>query len=562
MKKSSKIVDLCIALGMNIALFVAFVFVLKPLPETNDDLALSFLVEGAYGERSPYLVYQNILWGKLLVGLYTLVPTIKWYNVLMLSMLFLGFLAMTYSFIRIQGRKVGIIASTTLLIFCGYHSYVVFQYSRIAPVVTAAGLILLFYAIEHADTKLEKILSIIAGTLLAVWGSWIRFQMFGVAVVLVGGCIGLYRVFFLIKDRKTGWLKQIGIYAAVFGTVGVLSLACYLVDQNYYSSDEEWAAYQEFNAVRTELWDYGFPEYEENKKLFEEIGVTISNFDYYQTWNMDEEAMTIENLQVLADAKPEKTFDLLGFLSIFPKYFFSITVFVVFLVLGLLAVGMNWKNLYFILFEFAGVMAFEAYFYYLGRYGITRVDNGMWMAAVIALLYGMSEDLLKFADMQWRKVLAYVGIVGVLFTADFTRTGVIVDGTVGSSKEFFEEVTQDDEHLYIMLASAPKIYYGFDFWEPCEVGELSNIYNAYGWEFNVGVKKAVLEEYGITNIYRDSINNDAVYFVTSDEKGILEQYIKENYDLYAELKGVTSIDGTAVWQVVSPADTTSEVEAE
>ena len=551
MKKSSKIIDLCIAIGMNIVFFVVFVFLFKPLHETNDDLALSFLVEGAYGERSPYLVYQNVLWGKFLVGLYTLVPTVKWYNILMLLMLFLGFSAMSYSFIRIQGKKMGIAASSTLLIFCGYYSYVVFQYSRIAPVVTAGGLVLLFYAIEYADTKFEKIFSIIVGILLAVWGSLIRFQMFGLAVVLVGGAIGLYKVFLLVKNRQAGWLKQIGIYAAVFGSVGVLSLVCYVVDQKHYASDEVWAAYQEFNAVRTELWDYGFPEYEGNEEAFEEIGVSESDFEYYQTWNMDEEAMTIENLQVIADAKPEKTFDMLGFLSIFPKYFFSISVFVVFLVLGLLAVGLKWKNLYFVLFEFAGVMVFEAYFYYIGRYGITRVDNGMWMVAVIALMYGMSEDLAKLGDIQWKKVLALVGIAGVLFIADFTRTTVAVDGRVGATKEFFEEVTQDDEHLYIMMGAAPKIYYGFDFWEACDVGELSNIYNAYGWEFNVGVKKAVLEDYGVTNIYRDSINNDAVYFVTSGEQDMLEAYIKENYDPNAVLEGVTAIEGAAVWRVTS-----------
>ena len=548
--KDSKKIDFLCALGLNIIFFVIYVFILGPKHETNDDLALSLLVEGAYGERSPYMIYSNILWGKLLVGLYTLLPTIKWYVLLMLLMLFFAYQSMTYVFLRMQGRKIGTVISTTMLFFCGYYSYVVFQYSRIAPVVTAGGIILLFYAIEHADCKKEKMICITAGIFMAVWGSLIRFQMFAVAVVLAGGAIGLYKVWIIYRKKQVDWLKQIGTYVAVFGTVGVLSLACYVIDRMHYSSDE-WQYFQVFNEVRTELWDYGFPNYEENRETFESIGISESDFAYYQTWNMDEEVMTIEHLQAIADEKPAKTFNIIGYISIFPAYFFSISVFIVFVLLAFIAMGMNWKNMYFVAFEGAAIMLFEMYFYYSGRYGIARVDHAMCMVAVFALIYAVSEDLTKYIEISWKKAIVMIGCIAVLFVADYCRVPLVLDGEVGESKAFFEEVMQDDEHLYIMTGAAPSLYYTFAYWEPSELGELSNIYNAYGWEFNHEVKKAALERYGIENIYCDSINNEDIYFVTMDENEMLETYIQENYDANAVLVEADEVEGVTIWKVCS-----------
>lgn len=553
MKTNSKRLDLLIALGLNVLFFIAFVFVIGIKHETNDDLALSLLVEGAYGERTPYMIYSNVLWGKILVGLYEWIPTIKWYMVLMLTMLFGAHTAMSYVNLRTQGRKLGLVVSTTMLLFLGFYTYGIFQYSRIAPVVTAAGLLLLFYAIEHAESKRECVICLILGVLMAIWGSLVRFQMFALAVALVGGAIGLHRVWMILKERRKDWLKRIAVYVVVFGTVGVLSLLCLVIDKMHYMS-EEWQYYQKFNVVRTELWDYGFPDYEGNEEAYKQAEADYIDCVYYQTWNMDEEAMTLENLQMIADAKPEKHFDLFGFLSIFPKYYFSITAFVLFLVLAVIAFGLNWKNLYFILFECAGVMAFEAYFYYIGRYAIPRIDNAMWMVAVMTLVYAMAGDIKaikKSFKINWKQVVFSIGIVGIIFVTDYARAIIALDGVVNEAKSFYEVVKEDDEHLYIMMAKAPKIYYAFDLWEPSELGELSNIYNSYGWEFNHEVKKAVLDEYNIENIYRDAINNENVYFVTGPETALVELYIQNNYDPNARLVATEDIYGVIAFRLIS-----------
>lgn len=85
---------------VNVIFIFAYLAILEPIHESNDDLAISFLVEGAYGIRSPYLVYQNILWGKLLCFLYSLIPNVKWYNILLYCALFVSYVSLAYVFFR------------------------------------------------------------------------------------------------------------------------------------------------------------------------------------------------------------------------------------------------------------------------------------------------------------------------------------------------------------------------------------------------------------------------------------------------------------------------------
>ena len=80
--KKSKIFDLLLAFAINVLFILIYFNNFELVHESNDDLAISFFVEGAYGARSEYLIYQNVLWGKFLIWIYQLAPQFKWYNIL------------------------------------------------------------------------------------------------------------------------------------------------------------------------------------------------------------------------------------------------------------------------------------------------------------------------------------------------------------------------------------------------------------------------------------------------------------------------------------------------
>lgn len=547
MNKTSRKIDLLWALALNVLCLAFFACFYEMIQEANDDLAISFLLEGAYGQHSEYVVYQNIIWARFVVFLNKLIPQVKWYMVIMFAMLFTNFVGIAYAFFRMLGRKLGFLVNAILVFYCGYNTYVIFQYSRVAAVVTAGGVLLIFYALEHALCKKEKWMLIVLGGVLAVWGSMIRFPVFGMAVLITGGCLGLHKVWTLFREKKDGWLKEIGTYIAVFGTVGVLSLGCYLYDSNQYSSDEYWAEYVEYNKVRTELWDYGFPDYNENIWLYLSMGLSPNDDAFYRSWNVDADHFTMDALYTLVDAKPEKEFVLLSFLEVFPRLFEQYNVYTMFIILALVAIGLKRKNLYFGLYGYLVVMVLEAIFMYLGRCGFSRIDCGMWMAALLALAYGVSDSLKVFKDISWKWVAIIAVSAIVLSNAHIPQAGYEMSGKIASTKEEYEYISNDKEHLYIVLSFAPSVYYGFDYWEPCEVGELSNVYNSFGWEQRMKVKDAILENYGIENIYKDSINNDTVYFVAGPQKDMLEAYVQQHYDAEARLEWVGQIKETDIW---------------
>lgn len=534
MNKRSKIIDLLLALAINVLFILIYFNNFELVHESNDDLAISFFVEGAYGARSEYLIYQNVLWGKLLIWIYQLAPQFKWYNILMYSGMFLSFLGISYTFIRSMGRKLGTLANTIVLLFVGYQTYVVFQYSRVATLATAAGLLLLFLAIEHADSKWEKRLCIISGAILALWGSMLRFQMFAMATVLVVGAVAIYKVFVLIKEKKN-FFKELGAYLTVFGIVGVLSVGLYVVDRMHYQTDE-WKAFTEFNEVRTELWDYGFPDYLENSEVYESVGISYNDCWFYLCWNMDSELLDTDKLQVIVDAKEERTISATEFFESYPAAFWKINLFVLYLVLSIVAIGLNKRNIFFSLYGFFAVMLFEAYFYWAGRHGIQRVDYSMWMAVVIGLLYWMSDDLRALQNKEWKYVIAIAAAAIMINAADFDyvetqRTGLIAN----ENKIFYDVMMSDKNHLYVILCGPPSVYFSYDFWEPAQKGDLTNVYNAYGWEWATEVRKDVLNEWDIDNVYRDGINNEKVYFVVGGLQDTFQSYIRENYDPNAEL---------------------------
>lgn len=525
----SRKVDVLITFLINIVFFVIYTCFFELLHEANDDASISFILEGAYGEYSPYAIFQHMWWGKLVVFMNQLIPQVKWYLVLMYGFMYVAYCGITYGLLRVQGRKIGTISSVILLIFGGYQTYVHFQFTRVAMIAGVAGMVLLFYAIENAKDKFEKGVTLVVGVVLALWSSMIRFQMFAMVVALVGGAIGLQRVWKLLRSREEGWKKKLGTYVAVFGAVGVLSIGLYAVDRSYYQ-EGEWAEYIEFNEVRALLCDYGFPDYFENYDLYQSLGINDNDIEFYGTGNKDSELFTLEVMQALVDAKGERTFSLREFLSAYPKAFVSISVFNLFLVIGVIAIVIDKKNLYYVIYEFVVIMLLQAYFYTMGRYGILRIDYSMWIAAVVALIYGATETLVQYKEVGYKWVAAIVAVALVISNAYISNTSIGYAGVVGYSKAIYEQITPDKEHLYITFCRTPEVYFAYSFWEPCEKGELSNIYASHAWEYNTPVKEQILENYGIENIYRDSINNEKVYFIPGTQTEVIQTYIQQNYD--------------------------------
>lgn len=434
------------ALGINLLFVIVYACLCHPAYEVSDDNAMAFFVEGAYGSRTAHLIFENIIWGKFLTMLSMLAPGIKWYTVCQYAGMFCAYTGISYFMMKAGGKMAGFAGSVFLLVFLGMESYVTFQWTRSAAIITIGGMLLLFYAVEYAEEKWEKRAALFLGLALCIVGSMIRFLFFAVCVVLSGGCI-LMKMAEIIKRRENGWKKRIRTYLFVYGSVGIASISLYGIDRACYLTDETWSYYSEYNSLRSELWDFGFPDYTQNQELYESLGISQSDIVMYRNrWNMDEDLKRV-------------TFQL------------------------------------------------------------------RWMAVLACI------PLLLSLPVFYAKISS---------------------GTT-SLLEFTKMMSEDKENLYLLSLS--KAYNpctsGSDFWKPVPYGGFSNIYGMGGWEFNVPVKKAMLAKWGISNIYRDSIDALDVRLFSDEDAEIIEQYIRENYNENVSLCLLKDINSLKIWGVRS-----------
>ncbi len=540
------------ALGINLLFVIVYACLCHPAYEVSDDNAMAFFVEGAYGSRTAHLIFENIIWGKFLTMLSMLAPGIKWYTVCQYAGMFCAYTGISYFMMKAGGKMAGFAGSVFLLVFLGMESYVTFQWTRSAAIITIGGMLLLFYAVEYAEEKWEKRAALFLGLALCIVGSMIRFLFFAVCVVLSGGCI-LMKMAEIIKRRENGWKKRIRTYLFVYGSVGIASISLYGIDRACYLTDETWSYYSEYNSLRSELWDFGFPDYTQNQELYESLGISQSDIVMYRNrWNMDEDLLPIETLRALVDVKEKRNFSwevVHEFVKAFFLSFLCKPLFGMILIVFIIFIALNRKNLLLTTYIFLGIMAFELYFYWTGRFGLSRIDAGMLAAGMTAVLCGRAEDLKRVTfQLRWMAVLACIPLL-LSLPVFYAK---ISSGTT-SLLEFTKMMSEDKENLYLLSLS--KAYNpctsGSDFWKPVPYGGFSNIYGMGGWEFNVPVKKAMLAKWGISNIYRDSIDALDVRLFSDEDAEIIEQYIRENYNENVSLCLLKDINSLKIWGVRS-----------
>ena len=130
------------------------------------------------------------------------------------------------------------------------------------------------------------------------------------------------------------------------------------------------------------------------------------------------------------------------------------------------------------------------------------------------------------------------------------------------SQNFIAGVSSDTEHLYLtkvgLYALAPA--YGPLSLVPLDVG--SNMAPLGGWPSGSPCYQAVLEQYGMTNPYRDCINNDKVYLIDNDISTTIN-YIHEYYDSTARAEEVGQFDeDNKMYRIVSEGGTAAGIESQ
>ena len=563
------------ALGVNLMAMLAITLIMRPSFETNDDIVFAEFGSGLRGVKTPRLVFQNYILGLVYRILYQITGRLPWYTIVQYAVLVAAFSAVTYVFMnRLKGYW-GLYLSFILLWVFGYECYIHIQFTKTAGIAAASAVLLLFHVVTS-----EKICvwEAAAGILLGLTGFMYREDQFFASSALMAG-IGIYFVLTLKKCFPKKEWKRFGLCAGIFGLLLLSVFAADGTDSLMYR-DPQWQEYQRFNNLRSELLDYGFPDYESNQTLYQELGISREAYELYRTWNFnDPDKFTTEVMEKLAEQKPEKILSgkvIHSFVKRFPGDVLQQKAFWIVLLLFVLWLFFGKKG-YAAWFGLAGELCMlgglNFYLYFQGRYLVNRVDVGLWFSVCLTMAWILGDTVKECEKIKelsngkeaalsvlvispekfsgrWGLVLCMTALlISQSFWYDDWRitTREIPKARV-SQRAVLETIGTDKEHVYLAKSGTVSEIVCYGPFDPMPENLLDNLYWFSGWECRTpGIVKE-MQEHGITNPYKDMIGNKKVYLIDDNIQLTLD-YIRQNYDQNAEAVFVKTLGNVDLYQI-------------
>lgn len=540
-----------VALISNLLILGAMAAFMRPSFETNDDIVFAELGSGLRGVKDAHLVFQNYGLGMIYRLLYGVTGRLPWYTIVQYMILFAAFTVVTYVLISRLGEISGLCLFVILACGFGYEGYIHLQFTKTAGIAAAAAVFLLLYLLEQEKYSWW---GIAGGILLAVIAYMYREDQFWASCGLIAGA-GLLFLFDLRKYRNKK-LRRLGICVLTFG---VLLLSVFGVDRwdssKYRSA--EWEEYQEFNQLRSELLDYGFPDYDSNQEIYEELGISREAYELYKSWNFnDTEKFDTEVMKKLVDLKQKRPLTIrtvTAFLRRFPSdllrmpmfYFFA-----VFAVLWLLCGKKDVCSVISVLAECLLLVVVYFYLYYQGRYMVNRVDVGLWFSACLVMLWIFSSGEVRHMNTKVSVLLCMICVVlgqFMMYKDWRLATSSIPEARV-SQRAVLETIGTDKEHTYLAKSGMLSEIVCYGPFDRMPENLLDNVYWFGGWECRTPGYTRAMEVHGIINPYRDVVNNENIYLV-DDNIDLTLKYIRQYYAENAQAVFVKTIGNVDVYQI-------------
>ena len=540
-----------VALISNLLILGAMAAVMRPSFETNDDIVFAELGSGLRGVKDAHLVFQNYGLGMIYRFLYGVTGRLPWYTIVQYMILFAAFTVVTYVLISRLGEISGLCLFVILACGFGYEGYIHLQFTKTAGIAAAAAVFLLLHLLEQEKYSWW---GIAGGILLAVIAYMYREDQFWASCGLMAGA-GVLFLFNLRKYRNKK-LRRIGICVLTFG---VLLLSVFGVDRwdssKYRSA--EWKEYQEFNQLRSELLDYGFPDYDSNQEIYEELGISREAYKLYKSWNFnDTEKFDTEVMKKLVDLKQKRPLTIrtvTAFLRRFPSDLLRMPMFYFFAVFAVLWLLCGKKDVFSVISVLAECLLLVAvyfYLYYQGRYMVNRVDVGLWFSACLVMLWIFSSGEVRYMNTKVSVLLCMICVAlgqFMMYKDWRLATSSIPEARV-SQRAVLETIGTDKEHTYLAKSGMLSEIVCYGPFDRMPENLLDNVYWFGGWECRTPGYTRAMEVHGIINPYRDVVNNENIYLV-DDNIDLTLKYIRQYYAENAEAVFVKTIGNVDVYQI-------------
>jgi len=528
---------------LNLIVVAVLVIVFKPHYIVNDDNGIIQIVCGAYGTPDAHMVYSNYVLGLLLSGLYRIIPQFPWYGVLYYALMLFAFCKISMvSFRRTVGGVPSILCVIVLLVGAfGFYCFPTF--TKVAAIVGIGGMVSIMDAIGQEKPKIRHLLS---GAVLCVFSFFIRSDMFfAVAGVSCGMLIPVVVSF--VKEHGKKEIKRRIVEGIICASVFFFILGTAECIDHFAYASEEWTAYCRYNALRAQLMDFGWPDYDQNIELYSELRIDRDALELYQKWDFnDPDHLSVDTMEKLVHAKEKRTIDfafILNFLYSFLKYLVSCVLFyvcIVLLVLWGIQGDKRKDRLLSIVFSCAVLVLMFAYLYYIGRMQLERVNFGILYSLSVSLFYIIGNDSMQIqVSRKELRLIEGTAIGGMLLICVVVYSGGIFNTDYRArliAQETLKEITEQEGFIFTDVLSFD-LYDSFFVFDTIPQRSLSNHLPLGGWATHLPSAEQVLKEHHIVNPFRALVDEENVYLADGKNVLLIWKYLKNHYceDLKVEV---------------------------
>lgn len=356
----------------------------------------SYLWQNIASDWENAVVHQNYLLRELYNVLQNICENVPWYTLIQYILLLGAFTLVIYVILEQLDNHMGLIVSFLILMLFGYECYIRMNHTKTAAVLVGAGMMMVLYGITKEQVCRA---SVAVGLIFGCAGSMYRVEIFVAgALLMLGLCLYLL------------WEKRVSFFRLFYsmGLLCVLVLALFVTDKKLYEKNSEWQQDREFYSTRNHLMDYGVPEYEQNKELYQELGIEKKTYKKYEKGSKEfYNEQPLETMKTLKEAKPMERLSKALLLLFLKKFFVCCTrsrTFVCFLLLIIFWLFWGKKKRSAVLTAFyEAAMLGGMYFclFYRLRNDSSEHDMALWFFLSLILVWFLKENKENLQKSVW-----------------------------------------------------------------------------------------------------------------------------------------------------------------
>lgn len=549
-----------------VVLFVIIANHLCPFMFENDNIYFKTILSGEMtGEPSPYAYYIGYISGIIISTLYKLTGNgIPWYGIVLCLYMCLVIWYVLFSVFKetkkLYATIIVALCSVLMIVAYFFRFFAELHYTIVGGILGAGAV----FALSMVDNTKKPSFNKLSLTMLFVFSFLsysVREKTFFMMIPFLVMVVFKWILDFCFLKKGKVKLSTTGL------AIGIMLCAClfnYVANTIAYSSDE-WETYERYNVARTDMVDYySFPDYEENKDVYDSLGITESSYraldeNYNLILDININADSFEALNEISKQdvvnKKEKPLDKAKTVvtNIISRNLFEYTdrpinilvFFLYFSVVTLIIITKKWQAIFdFIALAIARMFDW-IYLVSYGRYPF-RVTQIIYIAELLSLIAIIIRHCLwkKKENADRKKESAfkiYSCALAVLALIISVRFALPVAADVGKTVKAFDGLSVSFVELEQYLEKHQDNFYFFDMSNlhyreralSFKPAEYENYVYMGSWLANIPLYNEKLKKHGITDPAKALAERDDLFIIYQEYDGgsweFLNNYFKEHF---------------------------------